>query len=175
MKVSSAGKRVKAMLDNVRDAVIAALLAAELPACAAYPRSAVPAADGMICVGIAGAEDCSPGFAGYLGQREDPESGTQEVYGLRCGLSVSLDIYAPLSAADAAGDCLSMFDTAAGCIDGCGIRLKSLRCGEPAPDRASGMMHLRGEAKGMALLIAISDSGDDIDFSNFVLKGELNL
>ena len=162
------------MLDNVRDAVIAALQAADLSAGAAYPRSAVPAADGMIRVGIAGAEDCSPGFARYLGQREDPEQGTQEVYGLRCGLSVSLDIYAPLSSADAAGDCLSMFDTAAGCIDGCGIRLKSLHCGEPAPDRTSGMMHLRGEAEGTALLIAVSDSGDDIDFSNFVLKGELN-
>ena len=163
------------MLNNVRDAVVSALQAAELPAAAAYPHSAVPASGSVICVGIARAEDCSPGFARYLGVQNDPERGETEIYGLQCLLSLSLDIYAPLSADDPTGDCLTLFDSAVGCIDGCGIRLKALHCGEPAPDRASGMMHLRGEAKGTALLTAVSDSGDERSFSNFVLRGELNL
>ena len=163
------------MLDNVRNAVIAALQAAELPAAAAYPRSAVPATESRICVGLARAEDCSPGFARYLGVENDPERGEMEIYGLQCLLALSLDIYAPMSAEDAAGDCLAMFDAAAGVIDGCGIRLKALRCGEPAPDRASGMMHLRSEAEGTALLVAAADDGDETSFSDFVLRGELNL
>ena len=163
------------MLDNVRDAVVTALQNAGLEAGAAYPHSAVPASGSVICVGIARAEDCSPGFARYLGVQNDPERGEREIYGLQCLMTVCLDIYAPLSAADGAGDCLALFDTAAGVIDGCGIRLKALRCGEPAPDRVSGMMHLRGEAEGTALLTAVSDSGDERSFSNFVLRGELNL
>lgn len=175
MKVSSAGKRGMRMLDNVRDAVIAALQSAGLPADRAYPHSPVPADGCMIRVGVSRTEDCSSGFAGYLGMQRGPEYGEREVYGLRCALALSLDIYAPLSMDDGAGACLKLFDGALPCVEGCGIRLKRMHCGEPAPDRASGMMHLRGEAEGTALLVSAADSGNEATFSDFVLRGELNV
>ena len=162
------------MLEQVRDSVIAALTAAGMTAEAAYPHSPVPGGAAKICVGVCRAEDRSPGFARFLGLRETAEQGPEELYGLRCGITLSLDIYAPLSGEDGSGDCLALFDAAAAVIGDCGIRLTALRCGEPAPDRNAGMMHLRGEAEGLALLLAPDQTEAGCSFQDFVLKGELN-
>ena len=166
------------MLHNVRDAVIACLNAAGVSAGAAWPYSAVPARSAMTRVSILRAEDGSDGFGRYLGLRDDPESGPQEVYGMRCRLTLCLDVYAPLSGDDAAGACLEIFDAACAALCGGtvpGLQLRALRCGEPAPDRASGMMHLRGEAEGSALLV-LQPAGDAPGtFHDFVLRGELNV
>ena len=165
-----------AMLNKVRDAAIDCLQSAGINAGAAYPHTAVPAGHSVIRVGIVKAADESAGFAGYLGTEYDPERGTRELYGLRCSFGLSLDIYVPLSAEDAAGDCLQLFDRAAGYIGvrSSGLKIHTLRCGEPAPDKTSGMMHLRGEAEGKVLLISENADGEE-NFSEFVLRGELKV
>ena len=164
------------MLNKVRDAAVDCLRAAGLNAGVSYLRSSVPAEHGMIRVGITKAEDESAGFAGYLGTEHDPERGQREIYGLRCSFGLSLDIYVPLMAEDAAGDCLQLFDRAVECIGArnSGLKIKAFRCGEPAPDKASGMMHLRGEAEGKVLLISENADGEE-SFSEFVLRGELKV
>ena len=161
------------MLNNVRDAVIAALNAAGFSACAAYPHAHAPASGTVVRVSVLRAENRS-GAGNYLGVRNDPERGEQEVYGLRCALTLCLDVYAPLSAADAAGDCLDAFDGACACLAAgeTGFCLRALRCGEPAPDRDSGMMHLRGEAEGSALLVLCGSGTEPAQFQDFVLRGE---
>ena len=163
------------MLNNVRDAVIARLTAAGLSAGAAWPHGAVPAEEGIVRVGVLRAENRSGGFGRYLGLHSDPVRGETEVYGLRCEMTLSLDIYVPLSEADAAGDCLAIFDTAMDCLGSgeTGMQLRALRCGAPEPDRDSRMMHLRGEADGSALLVLEGSAGETAAFQDFVLRGEL--
>ena len=162
------------MLNNVRDAVITALNAAGLSACAAYPRAHAPASETVLRVSVLRAENRSGSAGNYLGVKNDPERGEQEVYGLRCVLTLCLDVYAPLSSTDAAGDCLDAFDSACACLAAgeTGFCLRALRCGEPAPDRDSGMMHLRGEAEGSALLVLCGSEAETAQFQDFVLRGE---
>ncbi len=164
------------MLDNLVSAVVDALTDGGVPACGAYPHTAAPAAEPLVCVGISHAEDSDAGFARYLGSISDAETGERDVYGLRCGVGVRLDIYVPLSETDAPGACLALFDSAAACIGGMeGFSLKKLHCGAPAPDRAAGMMHLQGEAEGSALLLAAECDGESGTFTEFVLRGELDI
>lgn len=164
------------MLDNLVDAVVAALRDAGLTACGAYPHTAVPAQAGMVCVGISHAEDAEAGFARYLGVVTDAETGEREVYGMRCGVGVSLDMYVPMTEQDAPAACLAMFDRAADCVGSmAGFSLRKLHCGAPAPDQASGMMHLHAEAEGTALLIAADAPEQGGTFSKFVLRGELSI
>lgn len=164
------------MLNNVLDAVVRRLTAAGLQAGKAWPKTAAGGGT-VLRVGVARAEDCGGGFSRYLGTLEDGETDGREIYGLRCALGLSLDIYAPLSADDPAGDCLAAFDAAADCIGamGGGFQVKALRCGAPAPDRESGMMRLRGEAEGSALLVAPEGDGQSGTFCDFVLRGELSV
>lgn len=166
------------MLNNVRDAVIARLTAAGLSAGAAYPKRGLPTAGSVVCVSILRAEEHGGGIR-YLGLRESGAADPAEVYAMLCDLTLCLDFYVSLSVTDAAGDCAELFDAAAECLNGAegqtGLRLKSLRCGEAAPDRASGMMHLRGEAEGTALLTLTGTDTQPARFLDFVLKGELDV
>ena len=164
------------MLDNLVRAVVCALRDAGLEACGAYPCAAVPATERRVCVGVSYAEDADAGFARYLGVVTDAETGEREVYGMRCGVGVSLDIYVPMGEADAPEVCLAIFDRAADCIGGmAGFGLKKLRCGAPEPERASGMMHLHAEAEGVALLVAADAPEQGGAFNEFVLRGELKV
>ena len=165
------------MLNNVRDAVVSALTGAGLNAAAAYPHSAVPETDTLVRVGIRQAENRSGGFGDFLGLRNDPEKGAVEVDGMRCGVTLALDVYAPLTASDAAGDCIGAFDAACEALAAGlpGLHLRTLRCGSPAPDPASRMMLLRCEAEGSALLVLEGSDGEAAAFRDFVLRGELKV
>lgn len=162
------------MLERVIAAVVEALTEADIPAGPAYPKSGVDRSGSFIRVGVAKAADRSAGFARYLGIENDPETGEREVYGLRCEITLSLDVYAPLSAENAALECAALFDRAAAEISGVsGLSVKELSCGAPGPDRETGMFRLSGLAQCAGLLVFAGNGGADAAFSDFVLRGEL--
>ena len=161
------------MLTNVISAVVTALQGAELSAGSAWPKAALQRGERFVAVGVERAEDCAGGFARYLGVEPDEEEGEREVYGLRCNITLRLDIYAPLSADNAAETCLDLFDAAAEVISALpGLQVKGLSCGAPAPDRETGMFRLHGGVNCSALLIS-TEQGEDGTFTDFVLRGEL--
>ena len=163
------------MLESVVTAVAEALQAANIPAAPAYPRTEISCpAGGFVRVGVAKAVDSSPGFGRYLGLAEDPETGERELYGMRCELELSLDVYCPLSGENAAMDCAALFDRAAGVIGGIGgLGLREVHCGEPGPDRDTGLFRLRGDVKCTALLVTGCETDQGAVFTDFILRGEL--
>ena len=165
------------MLEGVITAVASALCAAGISAGPAYPNSSVTPETAFVRVGVLKAADKSAGLSRYLGMRNDPERGAVEVYGLRCELELSLDVYAPLHSENAALACGETFDRAAEVISGvAGLHLRELVCGAPGPDAETGMFRLSGSVKCAGLLtIADSDGGgsENSAFTDFVLRGEL--
>ena len=162
------------MLEGVIASVCKALCAAGIPAGPAYPKEAVSA---HVRVGVLKAADKSAGLSRYLGMRNDPERGAVEVYGLRCELELSLDVYAPLDSENAALACAETFDRAAAVISGvAGLHVRELTCGAPGPDAETGMFRLSGGVKCAGLLAIADDDGggsENAAFTDFVLRGEL--
>jgi hypothetical protein len=164
------------MMAGVVNAVVTALGAAGLSAGCAWPKTPVTPGSGFVRVGVERVEEISGGLARYLGVENDAQTGEHEVYGLRCTLTLQLDVYAPLSETNAAMRCLELFDTAAGAVSGiAGLHVSELRCGAPAPDRETGMFRLNGAAVCSALLLSASGDGDSGTFTDFVLRGELQV
>ena len=164
------------MLENVISTVVEALTEAGVPAGAAYPKTdAACPAGGMARVGVAKAVDRSSGFGRYLGIETDPERGEREVYGLRCEIDLSLDVYAAPRETNAALCCAALFDRAAAVIDGIGgLGVREISCGAAGPDAATGLFRLGGSVKCSALLTAAADeSGETAAFTDFILRGEL--
>ena len=159
------------MLEGVINSVCSSLNAAGIPAGPAYPKEAVSA---LVRVGVLKAADRSAGLSRYLGMRNDPERGAVEVYGLRCELELSLDVYAPLDSENAALACAGTFDRAAAVISGVpGLHVRELTCGAPGPDAETGMFRLSGGVKCAGLLTVADGEGENTAFTDFVLRGEL--
>ena len=163
------------MLETVIDAVVEALTDAGISAGSAYPKTGVErSGGGFVRVGVAKVVDTNAGFARYLGVENDPESGPREVYGLRCALELSLDVYAPLREENAALKCAALFDSAAAVIAAVGgLQVRELSCGAPGPDRETGLFRLAGGVRCAALLTASGADGEDMAFTDYVLRGEL--
>ena len=166
------------MLEGVIASVSSALCAAGISAGPAYPNAPATPDAAFVRVGVLKAADKSAGFSRYLGLRQDPERGAVEVYGLRCELELSLDVYAPpaTDSENAALDCANTFDRAAAVISAMpGLRVRELTCLAPGPDAETGLFRLSGGVKCAALL-TVADGGDGNDntaFTDFVLRGEL--
>ena len=164
------------MLESVIVSVLEALTAAEIPAGAAYPKAdAACPSGGMVRVGVAGCVDQSAGFGRYLGIESDPERGEREVYGLRCEIELSLDVYAAPREDNAALCCAALFDRAAAAVDGIdGLGVREITCGTAAPDASTGLFRLGGTLKCAALLVASGDDSEETAaFTDFILRGEL--
>ena len=164
------------MLEGVIASVSSALCAAGISAGPAYPNAPATPDAAFVRVGVLKAADKSAGFSRYLGLRQDPERGAVEVYGLRCELELSLDVYAPLEAENenAALACAGIFDRAAAAVSGVpGLHVRELCCGAPGPDAETGMFRLSGGVKCAGLLTIADDDSGDTAFTDFVLRGEL--
>ena len=162
------------MLESVIASVVDALTGAGIDAGPAFPKSGVDRSKAFVRAGVAKAADTGAGFARYLGIENDPETGEREVYGLRCEIALSLDVYAPLSAENAAMECAALFDRAAAVIGGVpGLGVREISCGAPGPDRETGMFRLSGGVKCTGLLVSAGEGGEDAAFTDFVLRGEL--
>lgn len=165
------------MLEGLIASVSSALNAAGIPAGPAFPNAPVPPEEGaFVRVGVLKAADKSAGLSRYLGLRQDPERGPVEIYGLRCELELSLDVFAPFAAENAALDCVNTFDRAAAAVSAMpGLYVREFTCGAPEPDAETGAFRLSGGVKCAGLLtVADNDGGPEtMAFTDFVLRGEL--
>ena len=164
------------MLETLVTAVVGALTDAGLNAAPAYERTPLErGGQPLVCVSVRSAERTGSGFAEYLGIFADPETGIErESYGMRADVELGVDVYVSKKSENAAMECVRVFDRAAQCMSAlsAGWKLKSVSCGEAAPDAETGMFRCKGSMRGTAYLIA-QPEGDSGAFTDFILKGVL--
>lgn len=160
-------------LEQVKNAIAAALENSGISARIAYaPGWAGSYQEPVVAVGLRTGESRGGALSSYLGQRTDPDTQTsQEVYGMRLELTLSLDIYCPPQ------------EGAAGC-DGVleklhqimleklpsGLRPSELKWEEAAWDEDTSMFLRRGSLSCGAYFIAVATE-DGALLSDFILKG----
>ena len=160
-------------LEQVKNAIAAALENSGISARIAYaPGWAGSYQEPVVAVGLGTGESRGGALSNYLGQRTDPDTQTsQEVYGMRLELTLSLDIYCPPQ------------EGAAGC-DGVleklhqimleklpsGLRPSELKWEEAAWDEDTSMFLRRGSLSCGAYFIAVA-AEDGALLSDFILKG----
>lgn len=162
------------MLDTVISATVAALGAAGIEAVEAYPKGELCCLDGaLVCVGVKSARALPSGFGAYLGLGVDPVTGrSAELYGARCELELTLDVYAGMGAG--AGECVRCAGEAAEALAGLpeGIKISSLSFGAAAPDGKTGLFKCPGVLTATAYFIAREKEEDGV-FSDFILRGSV--
>ena len=164
------------MLETLVTAVVEALRAEGIHAAPAYERTPIErGGQPLVCVSVRGAERIGSGFAEYLGVFADPETGVErESYGMRADVELGVDVYVPKHSENAAMECVRVFDEAARCMSAlsAGWKMRSVQCGEPAPDEETGLFRCKGSMRGTAYLIAQPED-DSGAFGDFILKGVL--
>ena len=160
-------------LEQVKQAIAGALEKAGINARIAYEPGWAKSYQGpVVAVGLRTGESRGGALSSYLGRRTDPDTQvSQEVYGMRLELTLSLDIYCPPK------------DGAAGCdgalealhqvmLEGLpsGLRPSELRWEEAVWDEDTAMFLRRGSlACGAYFIAAASEDGPLL--SDFILKG----
>ena len=164
------------MLETLVTAVVDALKADGLNAAPAYERTPLErGGQPLVCVSVRSAERTGSGFAEYLGVFADPETGVErESYGMRADVELGVDVYVSKKSENASLECVRVFDRAAQCMSAlsAGWKMRSISCGEAAPDGETGLFRCKGSMRGVAYLIAQPD-GDSGAFTDFILKGVL--
>lgn len=156
-------------LNQVRDAVIAALDAAGVNAVPAYEGAAKRYKTPVAAVDVASAEGKPVGLCSYLGERYDETAGTvRELYGMQMDVTISLEVRAA-----GASDCETAMESAAGALMDrlpAGLRLGELRWAGISWDKGTGMFLRRGSAGCKAAFLA-EDRSEDGTLLDFILKG----
>ena len=164
------------MLETLVAAVVGALKAEGLSAAPAYERAPLERGGGaLVCVSVRSAERTGSGFAEYLGIFTDPKTGIErESYGMRADVELGVDVYVSKKSENASLECVRVFDKAASAVSAlsAGWKLKSVSCGEAAPDGETGLFRCKGSMRGTAYLIAQPEN-DSGAFTDFILKGVL--
>lgn len=160
-------------LEQVKTAIANALEQAGIRAQAAYAPGWAKAYPGpVVAVGLRTGESRSGALSSYLGQRIDPDSrASQEVYGMRLELTLSLDIYCPPR--DGAAGCDDVLETLHQImLEGLpsGLRPTELKWEETAWDEDTAMFLRRGSLSCGAYFVAAA-SEDGLLLSDFILKG----
>ena len=126
----------------------------------------------VVFAGVSGAKAEAAGLGHYLGTKTRSDLTTTELYGLRCEVTLALDIYAPAQLEHCESACAQVFDEALfalGMVEGITILEASL--GEGNVQAKGGLYMCPCRVKAMAYLVAESDDG--AEFTDFVLKGAL--
>ena len=164
------------MLETLVTAAVGALKAEGLNAAPAYERTPIERGGRpLVCVSVRSAERTGSGFAEYLGVFADPETGLErETFGMRADVELGMDVYVPKTSENAGLECVRVFDEAARCMSAlsAGWKMRSVQCGEPAPDEETGLFRCKGSMRGTAYLIAQPEN-DSGAFTDFILKGVL--
>lgn len=162
------------MFSNITASINELLNEAGLSAGRAYPREAI-ARDGgcFIRTAVESVSQSEPGFARFLGLRHDKDGSTHEVYGMRCDISLALDIYASMASENGAEVCEGAVDEVILALSKCeGVRIGSFSCSRAKPDRDMEMFLCPCRA-GMTVLLTAEDHEEAAQFSDFILKGEI--
>lgn len=160
-------------LEQVKSAIAATLERAGINAQIAYaPGWAKAYGEPVVAVGLRTGESRGGALNSYLGQRIDPATqASQEVYGMRIELTLSLDIYCPLK--DGTAGCDSVLEKLHQVLlEGLpsGLRPSELKWEEAAWDEDTAMFLRRGSLACSAYFIAAA-SEDGAMISDFILKG----
>ncbi|MFI3250341.1 MAG: hypothetical protein R3Y07_05205 [Eubacteriales bacterium] len=120
----------------------------------------------------------SAGFADYLGDRSNDETGeTEELYGHRAQITFGLDLYAPSTGGEK--EISATFGTMVSSIAGgispnenVNLRLLELSCGDSVYDSVQQRLKRTVEAKCQVHLYTVKK--EDQSFVTFEIKGEMN-
>lgn len=158
-------------LEQVKRAIVEALEAEGTAALAAFPPEWARRYSGpVIAVGLRTGESRGGAVGSYLGERVDPETqASQEIYGMRLELTLSLDIYAP-QGADGCDSALEGLHRAVLRRFPSGLRPAELRWEEAGWDPETEMFLRRGSLSCSAFFTA-SRSEDGLPLTDFILKG----
>lgn len=160
-------------LEQVKSAIAGALEQAGIPARIAYAPGWAKAYEGpVVAVGLRTGESRSGALSSYLGQRIDPDTqDSQEVYGMRLELTLSLDIYCPPK--DGTAGCDRVLETLHQImLNGLpsGLRPTELKWEEAVWDEDASMFLRRGSLACGAYFVAAA-SEDGLLLTDFILKG----
>ncbi len=160
-------------LEQVKSAIAVALERAGVSTQIAYaPGWAKAYGEPVVAVGLRTGESRGGALSSYLGQRIDPDTqASQEVYGMRMELTLSLDIYCPPK--DGTAGCDSVLESLHQILlEGLpsGLRPTELKWDEAAWDEDTAMFLRRGSLACNAYFIAAA-SEDGTLISDFILKG----
>lgn len=160
-------------LEQVKAAIAAALERAGIRTQTAYAPGWAKAYTGPVAaVGLRMGESRSDALNSYLGQRTDPDTQiSQEVYGIRLALTLSLDIYCPPEEGPASGESVleALHQVM---LEGlpAGLRPTELKWEEASWDPDTAMFLRRGSLACNAYFIAAA-AEDGAILSDFILKG----
>lgn len=160
-------------LEQVKAAIASALEKAGISAQIAYaPGWAKAYQQPVVAVGLRTGESRSGALSSYLGQRIDPKTmASQEVYGMKLELTMSLDIYCPPK--EGVSGCDKVLDTLHQImLDGLpsGLRPTELKWEEAVWDKETAMFLRRGSLACGAYFVAAA-AEDGALLSDFILKG----
>ncbi len=160
-------------LEQVKSAIAGALETAGIrvrTACAPGWARAYPGP--VVAVGLRTGESRGGALSSYLGQRVDPATQvSQEVYGMRLELTLSLDIYCPPK--DGTEGCDQVLEALHQImLNGLpsGLRPTELKWEEVVWDEDTAMFLRRGSL-GCSAYFTAASSEDGLLLSDFILKG----
>lgn len=158
-------------LNQIRDAVIAAIQSAGIAAIPAYEGAAKRYDCSVIAVDVASAEGKPVGLSSYLGQRYDKKTGVlRELHGMQMNVKILLDVRSIHAA-----DCEAAMEAAAGAILKdlpSGLKLGEMRWTGIVWDKVTGMFLRKGTVVCKAAFIA-EDLSEDGTLMDFILKGTI--
>ncbi len=127
----------------------------------------------VVVVSIAGCKVDSAGMGNYLGEFLDPETGVaEEVYGLRCFLTLGLDVYAPAGGGEASlQKAVSGLLTAMSDRGDQVLQIREFSAGGTLYDVDSGRLTKKVDMKSSLYLYQVEGSGEP--FIDFELRGEV--
>lgn len=161
-------------LDQIRERMAEYLTEQGLKAVTAWPDTGCGSwwNGPVVAVSLRECKAAGSGFADYLGERYDENSGRwQELYGKRLELRLGLDLYA--AGEKAAEQIQTAFDRLAQALhDGGpdGVKIKEFSCGETGYDKEKRLFRRTVEAECTAYLFAVAEEGGA--FLDFEIKGE---
>ena len=159
------------MLNDILDAVIAAMTNVGIHAVSKYPGAALDRSETTVAVSMKHGQLSGSGCGNYLGTRES-SGGIRELYGCRAELEIGMAIYTAAPPEEAEKSCLALLDELCGCVGGIeGVRLVSLSCGDVHYDAKTEMLRCDAALSLIAFLISEGDGAGG--FTDFVLRGVL--
>jgi len=162
------------MFANITSSVVEVLTGAGINAGRAYPKAAIVREDGcFVRARVESVKQGAPGFANYLGLETGAEGVEWEVYGRRCKMELALDIYAFSTDGKAAEAGEALVDDIIFALGGCsGLSIGSVSCGGARPDRDTGAFLCPCKAE-LDVLLTLRCEDENVQFSDFILKGEI--
>ena len=165
------------MLDDILEAVVAAMKAEGLNAFREFPERRTDLKTGVSeSVGIDSCKQLSSGMGEYLGTRAG-EGGTAdtELFGRRLELELRFEIFSPFGTSFGASGCVQGGDRLRACF--CklpsGIRVLDMKSGEISADEKLSAYRCVCNLRALAFMVAESD-GENTEFLDFVLKGTVD-